>query len=75
MEKLQTNCKKCGSDKVRLIDHEQLFIPYIDRYNTSSLSEHEVKELYQWDEQIFGTAQCDNCGNKWTVEGTINWNV
>ena len=69
MSKMQTTCKHCGSDKVRLLNNDPIYIPK---------SPHQVqtpKELYQWDEEIYATAICDNCGKTMQVTGTIIWDV
>jgi len=69
MSKLQTTCKKCGSNHVRLIDNEPLFIP-----NPHNGKFTEV-ELYQWDEEIYATILCDDCGETNKVLGQIKWLV
>ena len=64
----QTKCKKCGSDKVRLSEHLPLYIPDTDRVTNE-------KELYQWDEEIYAQATCDNCKFTYPVQGDIKWKV
>jgi hypothetical protein len=68
MSKLQTICPHCGSDHVRLINTDPIFIP------NPEVTSNE-KELYQWDEEIYAKAICDNCGTTLSFQGTINWNV
>lgn len=75
MDKFQTTCPHCCSDKVRLTNIEPLFVPNMAYYRSQKLTETEQKELYQWDEEIYAKAFCDNCQTPITVEGKIHWNV
>lgn len=74
MSTLQTICPHCGSDHVRLSSCQPIFIPEISRYDLESNDEVQLKELYQWDEEIYAKAICDNCGTTLSFQGTIDWN-
>ena len=75
MEKLQTTCPHCLSDKVRLTDSQPIFIPNMSYYHNQNLTQDHLNEIYQWDEEITAKAICDNCGTSISVEGKIHWNV
>lgn len=73
--KLQTTCTKCGSDHVRLNDFQSLYLPTPREEEIENASEEYLKEIYQWDEEIYASTICDNCGTTSEVQGTIKWNV